>query len=156
MELVMVKKTSLSLGDEPGDAGKFRQINANEQFAPQVSSKGELPDPEVFVRNFTHRAVEVMTGSRDISQIARWVTEDVYNSMKEQVSGRQRQKSLLPPKVQFQATRTFRLSNVRFSEPREGIIEACVLVTGGNRVRAAALRLEGLDRRWRASSFTLL
>ncbi len=152
----MAQKTSLSSSEEPEDRKKFKNVSANEQFEAQVSRSSELPDPEVFVRNFTHRAVEVMTGSRDISQIARWVTEDVYNSMKEQVNGRIRKMSLLPPEVRAQTTRTFHLSHVRVSEPREGIVEACVIVTGGKRVRAAALRLEGLDRRWRTSSFTLL
>lgn len=152
----MVPKTSITPDEEPGETSKFRNISANEQFAPQVSRRSELPDPEDFVRNFTHRAVEVMTGSRDISQIARWVSEDVYKSMKAQVNGRIRKTSLVSPDAKPQAALTFSLSNVRVSEPREGIVEACVLVTGGKRVRAAALRLEGLDRRWRTTSFTLL
>lgn len=152
----MQRKTTASPEDDPGDSGKFKNISANEHFAPQVSSRSDLPDPEDFVRNFTHRAVEVMTGSRDISQIARWVTEDVYLSMKKQVNGRIRKMSLVSTDAKPQVALNFRLSHVKVTEPREGIIEACVLVTGGQRVRAAALRLEGLDRRWRASSFTLL
>ena len=45
---------------------------------------------------------------------------------------------------------------VTVGNPREGVVEACVVVRGAKRIRAAALRLEGYDRRWRATSFTIL
>jgi hypothetical protein len=36
------------------------------------------------------------------------------------------------------------------------VIEAVVIVRGRARVRAVALRLEGLDRRWRATAINVL
>ena len=41
-------------------------------------------------------------------------------------------------------------------EPRDGVIEAVVIVRGRARVRAVALRLEGLDSRWRATAINVL
>ncbi|MGB3376691.1 MAG: Rv3235 family protein, partial [Microbacterium sp.] len=42
------------------------------------------------------------------------------------------------------------------SAPADGIVEAVVVVAGPGRTRAVAIRLEGLDSRWRASSFAVL
>jgi hypothetical protein len=42
------------------------------------------------------------------------------------------------------------------SSPRDGIIEAVTIVTSRARARAVAIRLEGLDRRWRASAISVL
>jgi len=152
----MLKTTTASPAEEPGDIRKFRAISAQEKFEPQISHRTELPDPEVFLRNLTQRAVEILAGSRDLSQIARWVTDDVFHSMQQQVAARTVRTSLLAPTARPRLARRFEVTTVRTKEPRAGIIEGCVLVTAGRQVRVAAVRLEGLDRRWRASSFTLL
>jgi hypothetical protein len=41
-------------------------------------------------------------------------------------------------------------------EPRDGVVEAVVIVRGRARARAVAIRLEGLDRRWRATAIHVL
>jgi aerobic-type carbon monoxide dehydrogenase small subunit (CoxS/CutS family) len=41
---------------------------------------------------------------------------------------------------------------VRVCEPADGVAEACAVVIDGNRVRALALRLVGLDGRWRVEA----
>ncbi|HWU30368.1 MAG TPA: Rv3235 family protein [Microbacterium sp.] len=46
--------------------------------------------------------------------------------------------------------------SIRVTEPVDGIVEAVVIVAGPGRTRAVAVRLEGLDGRWRASSFAVL
>jgi hypothetical protein len=135
---------------------KFRVISENERFAPQFTPTSQLPDPGIFALNLTRRAIEVISGSRDLTQIARWVTDDVFRSLQEQVNARIRKMSLIPEDAQRRTVRNFTVSHVRLAQPREGIVEACLLVHGTKRKRAVALRLEGLDHRWRASSFTLL
>jgi hypothetical protein len=40
---------------------------------------------------------------------------------------------------------------VHVSEPADGVAEACAVVDTGPRRRAIALRLEGLDGRWRCT-----
>jgi hypothetical protein len=42
------------------------------------------------------------------------------------------------------------------NEPRDGVVEAVVIVHGRARTRAVALRLEGLDNRWRATAINVL
>jgi len=46
--------------------------------------------------------------------------------------------------------------SARYSCPVDGVVEAVVIVQGPARTRAVALRLEGMDGRWRATSLALL
>ena len=50
----------------------------------------------------------------------------------------------------------FTISTPSISEPRDGVIEAVVIVHGRARTRAVAIRLEGLDQRWRATAINVL
>ena len=52
--------------------------------------------------------------------------------------------------------RPFSIGSTRVCAPRDGVIEAVVVVHGRARTRAVALRLEGLDRRWRATAINVL
>ena len=150
-------KTALANPDDDHGRGKqFRAISAHEEFEPQACSTRDLPHPELFLRNFTLRAVEVLVGSRDLRQIARWTTEEVFSSMQKQVNARVRKMSLLPPDTPKPPIPHFHIMSVRWFEPRDRIIEGCVMVRSPKMTRVAAIRIEGLDRRWRTSSFTLL
>ncbi len=51
---------------------------------------------------------------------------------------------------------TFEILSIRVTEPVDGKVEAVVVVAGPGRTRAVAIRLEGLDRRWRATSLAVL
>lgn len=149
--------TSISNPSEEPRKGKKRaQPHGDKAFETQWSPTKDLPDASLFALNFTQRALEVLYGSRDLSQIARWVTDDVYKAMQAKVNARTRKLSLMPVEVRDRITHHFTLSHVTIGNPREGIVEACVVVKGTQRIRAAALRLEGYDRRWRTTSFTIL
>ncbi|BDZ38728.1 hypothetical protein GCM10025863_13420 [Microbacterium suwonense] len=50
----------------------------------------------------------------------------------------------------------FQILSIRVTEPADGVVEAVIVVVGPGRTRAVAVRLEGLDSRWRASSFAVL
>ena len=55
------------------------------------------------------------------------------------------------------ATRpTFTIGSTTQCTPRDGVVEAVVIVHGRARARAVALRLEGLDERWRATAINVL
>lgn len=152
----MSRITTTGPADDSEGGEKFRVISERERFEPQLTPSSQLPDPRVFAMNLTRRTIEVLSGSRDLAQIARWVTDDVFASLQEQVNARILKMSLIPEEKHRKTVRNFTVTHVRVSEPREGIVEACLLVHGTKRMRAVALRLEGFDHRWRASSFTLL
>ena len=46
--------------------------------------------------------------------------------------------------------------SVHHSSPADGVIEGVVIVRGPARTRAVAMRIEGMDGRWRTTSLALL
>lgn len=126
---------------------------ADDFFDQQPTPTSALPDPRPLVENLTRCVIEILAGARELDQIARWLSDDVYRHLLKRVvlSSRTRQAKGAP------ALRpTFTLGTVQLCEPRDGVIEASVVVRGRARVRAVALRLEGLDRRWRATAIHVL
>lgn len=128
-------------------------IDEDEFFGPQASRRDELPDPAAVLQSLTHCVVEVMAGARDLEQLARWVTDDVYRSLSMRVvlaNRSRRAKGVAPQRP------VFRIGRVICTEPADGVVEAVVMVHQPHRARAVAIRLEGLDQRWRASAITVL
>ncbi|MBF5081410.1 Rv3235 family protein [Quadrisphaera sp. INWT6] len=116
--------------------------------APRPTASAELPAPEPLCSGLVLAAVEVLTGARPAAQLVRWLTADVYAGLQQRAS--------LALRVRGRR-RTARavVRHVRVSSPRDGVVEAAVVVWDGERVRAAALRLEGVDHRWRVTALEI-
>jgi hypothetical protein len=97
--------------------------------------------------------IEILAGARDLEQISRWVTDDVYRHLLKRVvlSARARQAS-----GRAVSRPSFTIGSTTQCAPRDGVVEAVVIVRGRARTRAVALRLEGLDQRWRATAINVL
>ncbi|WP_211161227.1 Rv3235 family protein [Microcella alkalica] len=129
------------------------RIAHEEFFDYQPTSTADLPDPRPLVENLTRCVVEILAGARELEQIARWVTDDVYSTLlKRQVISARARAARGKPVIRP----AFALGSTIICEPRDGIIEAVVVVNSRARSRAVAVRLEGLDRRWRASAIHVL
>ena len=130
--------TGITLGKEEGFFGSLR----SRYFSPRP-----------LIENLTRCVIEILAGARELEQVSRWVTDDVYRNLLRRVviSTRARQ-----AKGQSVARPTFSIGSLTVCEPRDGVVEAVVIVRGRARVRAVALRLEGLDRRWRATAINVL
>lgn len=125
----------------------------DEFFGHQPTSSEALPDPTPLIENLTRCVIEILAGARDLEQISRWVTDDVYRHLLKRVvlSARARQATGRP------VTRpAFSIGSTTQCAPRDGVVEAVVIVRGRARTRAVALRLEGLDQRWRATAINVL
>lgn len=122
-------------------------------FAPQTCSRDELPDPRPLLENLTRCVIEVLAGARELEQIARWVTDDVHRHLLKRVVLASRARQATGRAV---ARPTFAIGSTTVSEPKDGVIEGVVIVCGKARTRAVAIRLEGLDRRWRATAIHVL
>lgn len=125
----------------------------DEFFAPQRTPSHALPDPEPLLHNLTRGVLEVFAGVREIEQLARWLTEDAYRGLvtRANLAARARSARGVP------ATRpAYSILSIRLCPPADGVVEAAVVVAGPARTRAVAIRLEGMDRRWRATSLALL
>lgn len=124
-----------------------------EFFAPQPTPTDALPDPEPLLRNLTVGVLEVLAGAREVDQLARWLTEDAFRALTLRANLATRARSARG----VRATRPVHaILSLRHSSPADGVIEATLVVAGPARTRAVAIRLEGMDRRWRATSLALL
>jgi hypothetical protein len=146
---------SRARGHRPALASKV--INApfqsDEFFGRQPSTTRTLPDPTPLLENLTRCVIEVLAGARELEQISRWVSDDVYRHLLKRVvlSARARRARNQPV-----ARPNFAIGSTVFSEPKDGVVEAVVIVRGRARTRAVAIRLEGLDNRWRATAINVL
>ncbi|MGC5628411.1 Rv3235 family protein [Georgenia sp. Z1344] len=89
-------------------------------------------------------AVEALLGSRSAAQLSRWLAPDLYESLSRRVglAGRLQGR---PRLVRHVAVR-----HVHGCAPSERAREVSVVLHDGERVRAAAVRLEAFRSRWRA------
>jgi len=128
-------------------------MTLHEYFAPQPTPRSDLPDPVPLLRSLTQGVLEVLAGVREVDQLARWFNEDAFRSLvtRANLSARARSARGVSP-----ARPTFEIRSIRTSDPADGVVEAVVIVAGPGRTRAVAIRLEGLDRRWRAASLAVL
>jgi hypothetical protein len=116
-------------------------------FGPQPTRRRDLPDPEQWAAHLAQAIVEVMAGARPAAQILRWTTPEVYAVLS--------RRALVSTRRAGPATRRAAVRRVRFCEPADGVVEACAVVVDGGRVRALAMRLVGIDRRWRIEALQL-
>jgi hypothetical protein len=144
--------------DEPVIEGTaVRQLkprfHPDDFFGHQPTSTKHLPDPVPLLQNLTRCVIEILAGARELEQIARWVSDDVHRHLLKRVVISSRARAA---KGQAVTRPAFTIGSTTVCEPRDGVIEAVVIVRGRARVRAVAFRLEGLDRRWRATAINVL
>ena len=137
----------------PAQRDSAESFLADDFFGHQPSPRAALPDPEPLLINLTRCVIEVLAGARELDQLARWVSDDVYRHLLKRVVLSARARAVKGQRAQRPA---ITIGRVTINEPRDGIIEAVVIVHSKVRVRAVAVRLEGLDNRWRASAINVL
>ena len=109
-------------------------------FDRQWTPRRDLPDPAPMVRQLVQAYVEIMAGLRPAAQVARWSAPEVYDVLcRRSVVAARRPKSTQRRPV---------VRRVRVQEPADGVVEACAVIVEHDRVRALALRMTGIDRRW--------
>ena len=137
----------------PGAAQAHTPFDPEQFFGRQQTPTDQLPPPEPLLENLTRCVMEVLAGARELDQLARWISEDVYKHLlkRQVVSARARQVKGL------QAVRpVLKIGRIAVFEPRDGVVEAVVMVHQRTRSRAVAIRLEGMDHRWRATAISVL
>lgn len=122
-------------------------------FGEQYCKREDLDNPDALLRMLAPAVVEVIAGVRNISQLAAHLSEDVYGrlrdrSVKVAQERAKRGEVAMAPKL--------RVANMMNQEPRDGVVESVVLVQSPTRTRAVTIRLEGINRRWRATSVSLI
>jgi hypothetical protein len=113
----------------------------------------ELGDPRPVLAFLAQSVIETLAGIRDIEQCARWLSDGVYQQL--------RQKSLASSRSRAESSLKAMRPNLVVGKisvfiPRPGVIEGVVIVHNIGRARAVAIRLEGYNNRWRAKSVAVL
>ena len=119
-------------------------------FGPQPTARAERQYPELGTRRPTQEIAELLSGAWPPAQLARFTTLDVLEQL-ERSTGRLGRTANGTRAVTMRPV----VASVHLSEPADGVAEACAVVDTGPRRRALALRLEGLDGRWRCTALQL-
>jgi Family of unknown function (DUF6459) len=112
-------------------------------FGPQRTVSSDLPDPHAWVTSMAQALVEVISGARPAPQVIRWTTPEVYSTVARRHAASSRRTVVARRAV---------VRGVRICEPVDGVVEACAVVVDNGRIRALAMRLTGVDRRWVVSA----
>ncbi len=116
--------------------------------ARQPTPTSTLPDPKVWIARLSQATIEVLAGVRPLTQLSPWLDERVYSHLGVRLKAASRRSTA--PRLRA------KLRTVRICLPADGVVEASAVVQYGPRCRAMALRLEGLDGRWRCTELTLV
>ena len=77
------------------------------------------------LRNLTHCVIEVLAGARDLEQLARWVTDDVYRNLGKRVVLAARARRA---KGSYRSAPPSPSAGYASSEPADGVVEGVVMV----------------------------
>lgn len=104
-----------------------------------------LPDPAQWSSSMARGIVEVLSGSRPIAQLRRWVSNDVWTQLE----------SVLAHHTTPRRSVAARVRATRVCHVRRHVIESAVLVTVGKKHHALALRLEAHRGRWVTTAISM-
>ncbi|MDQ1738742.1 MAG: hypothetical protein QOE53_394 [Pseudonocardiales bacterium] len=109
-------------------------------FAVRPTGRHELPEPTVLARRLVIGVIETATGRRSASQLRHHTSPTVQAGLARDAGRISRLGT---------ARRPAALHSLHVTEPADGVAEVAAVLRVGDRFRALALRLEGLDGRWR-------
>jgi hypothetical protein len=112
------------------------------ESAIEPASMG-LPDPKPWAARLVQAVTEVLAGDRPLTQLLRWVDEDVYSDIERRVTVHARRQ---PPKLSHGQRASVR--SVHAAQPATDVSEVCVILQRGARAAAVAVRLENRQDRW--------
>ena len=123
----------------PFAPSRRRLTDRRDMFSSQPTGRSQLPDPARFGRRLLVAVLEAMAGRRAPQQLARHLSHAVFVGLLTDLE-RQTHRHWPQPAL---------VRSIRVCEPADGVAELAAVVQTGPRFRAIAMRLEGLDGRWR-------
>lgn len=125
----------------------FRRDAYDSFFGPQATRTGDLPDAATWARRMIQAVLETTDGSRPAEQLRRWLAPDVLARVARRghLARRRGGRRQGPPTVRALTT----------CHPADGVCEVSAVVRAEGRIRAVALRMSGVDRRWLVTALEL-
>lgn len=127
-------------------AGRARYADVIPLRRPEASAPPS--DPAALCCAIVQAAVEALRGVRPAAQLARWLAPDVFEPFV-------RRCQIALEHEAVRSTRPARIRRARVTRVHDRAVEATVVVTDVDRVRAAALRLEHRRGSWRVVALEL-
>jgi hypothetical protein len=112
---------------------------------PLRTGRDQLPDPRPWAHGFVQALTEVLGGFRPVGQLSKRVLPSVVAQVTDCLAEAAGKPAGARPVVR----------SVRVNEPMPGAVEVSATVRHGDRCRALALRLEGLDGRWQCTALII-
>lgn len=125
---------------DPSLPSTLRLDAKSDPFGVRPTGRLELPSPAAYGRRLVIAVIETATGRRSASQLAQHAAPGVQAGLVRDAGKISRLGT---------ASRPASLHSLHVSEPADGVAEIVAVVRVDSRFRAIALRLEGLDGRWR-------
>lgn len=107
-------------------------------FGVEHTPSAQLPPAPQIALALSRALIETLTGVRSTAQLRTHCTPPVFAGLIEQIP--------LPGRG------LAKLQSVHTSEPADGVVEVSAVLRRGDRCRAIAFRLTGLDGRWRITA----
>ena len=153
LRLVLAPTSAPPYDDEPGVAPVLRlvpplpaaPVKFDEQawLASERTPSSRLPDATTIGRVLVQALLEVRAGVRPMQQLRRDTTPEVYLALRTTLG--------IMPRVAGSRPDRGTVRSLHVQQRPEGVAEVCATVRQGTRYAALALRLEGVDGRWRCT-----
>lgn len=108
---------------------------------PLPTSASELPDIQLWMMSFATNLLEIIAGRRTPAQLANRCHRVIY---------------LRLTSLAGTSAEIGRIRKIHQDAPLDGICESVITVRFGDRIRALAIRAEGVDGRWLCTALRLL
>jgi hypothetical protein len=107
------------------------------------TGRAVLPPVGPWAARLAQAVLEVCTAGRPVGQLLRWTDPAIYEDLERRYCPRAH-RAVARRRVPIAE----RVRSIHVCEPADGVAEASVVIAGGERPRALALRLEGRRGRW--------
>lgn len=125
-----------------------------EYFGKQYTKTSDLPNPTELVKVLACGIVQVLAGERQVDQLSKMLSEDLYLQLRDAARKNLRKQRYLANKPNTRLH--IEVQRVKLSSPRDGVVESVTLLHAVERTRAVAIRLEGINSKWLATMVSVL
>lgn len=108
---------------------------------PRPTSAANLPDIQLWVMNFAVNFLEILAGRRQPAQLHARCHRVIYSELLRRTG---------------KVKEIGRIRKIHINKPLDGICESTITVRFGDRLRALAIRCEGVDGRWLCTALDLI
>lgn len=132
---------------------QLRRRNGQDFLEIAPVTNAELGNPRPILELIASSVIEILAGMRSVDQLASHLTDEVFVRLRARAARAASSRSESGSKALIPS---LSVSKVTVVSPADGVIESVVLVRFPNRTRAVSIRMEGINRSWRATAISVI